>query len=114
TSFLRFADTGSATRITFTTQAVGLGALTALIAASNGLMLAWRTTRQNINTFRQMTIRPAQAWWQRAYLDLLLLISASYVLYTLHQQGGLVTGVDTPFSDPLTFAGPTLFALGLV
>ena len=36
------------------------------------------------------------------------------MLYTLEQRGGLVTEADTPFSDPLAFAGPTLFALGLV
>lgn len=112
-SFLRFDGTSSVQSVVITPQGIALSALTGLAAASSGLVMAWRTTRQNINTFRQTAARPAQAWWQRAYLDMLLLIPAGYVLYTLWQQGGLVTDAETPFSDPLTFVGPTLFALGM-
>jgi len=114
TSFLRFSGASTTARIALTPSALGLGALTGLIAASSGLAMAWQSTRQNLASLGQVTQRPGKAWWQRAYLDLLLLIPASYVLYTLEQRGGLVTEADTPFSDPLAFAGPTLFALGLV
>jgi len=114
TSFLRFSGASATARIALTPSALGLGALTGLIAASSGLAMAWQSTRQNLASLGQVTQRPGKAWWQRAYLDLLLLIPASYVLYTLEQRGGLVTEADTPFSDPLAFAGPTLFALGLV
>jgi putative ABC transport system permease protein len=111
-SFLEVDTNAPILDITFTTEALMTGIITGLIAASSGLFLAWRTTRQNINSFRQQSVRGGKAWWQRAYLDMLILIPAGYVLYTLNQQGGLTTGADTPFADPLTFIGPTLFALG--
>ncbi len=111
-SFLRFDSASSVSSVVLTPSALMLSAITGLAAASSGLFLAWHMTRQNINAFRQSTIRAGKAWWQRAYLDILLLIPAGYVLYTLRQKNGLVTSADTPFSDPLTFVGPTLFALG--
>jgi len=43
----------------------------------------------------------------------MMLFPAGYVLYTLWQRGGIVANAATPFSDPLTFVGPTLFALGM-
>ncbi len=113
TSFLRFDGVGDPLVAVITAQAVGAGAATGLLAASSGLFLAWRTSAQTINSFRQTTARAGKAWWQRAYLDLLLLLPAGYVLYTLWAQGGLVTQADNPFGDPLTFVGPTLFSLGL-
>ncbi|MBC7809937.1 MAG: ABC transporter permease [Burkholderiales bacterium] len=113
TSFLRFDGTDAPLTVTFTAQAIGAGAFTGLLAASSGLWLAWRTTSQTITSFRQNAARAGKAWWQRMYLDVLLLIPAAYVLYTLWQQGGLVTQADNPFANPLTFVGPTLFSLGL-
>ena len=50
---------------------------------------------------------------QRAYLDILILLPAGYILYTLREEGGLVTDANAAFNDPLAFIGPTLFALGL-
>jgi putative ABC transport system permease protein len=47
------------------------------------------------------------------YLDIIVFIPGCYVLYNLWQKGGLTTAADDPFQDPLTFLGPTLFALGL-
>ena len=112
-SFLRFDDLSSVINIVLTQQTVLIGIGTGLISASSGLYLAWRTTRQNVNSFRQLRGRGGHAWWQRTYLDMLILVPAFYVLYTLFGQGGLTTSADTPFSDPLAFVGPTLFALGL-
>lgn len=111
-SFLELDFSAPVLDVTFTSEAILTGAVTGLIAASSGLFLAWRTTRQNINSFRQQSARGGKAWWQRTYLDLLILLPAGYVLYTLNQQGGLTAEADSPFSDPLTFIGPTLFALG--
>jgi len=113
TSFLRFDDTRSSLTLVFTPQVLLAGAVTALVAASSGLFLAWRAGGQTITRFRQAAGRASRAWWQRMYLDILLLIPACYVLYTLWQQGGLQTTADNPFSDPLTFVGPTLFSFGL-
>ncbi len=112
TSFLEIDTSAPVLGITFTLEAILTGVATGFISASSGLFLAWRTTRQNINSFRQQSVRGGKAWWQKAYIDLLILIPAGYVLYTLNQQGGLTTEADSPFADPLTFIGPTLFALG--
>ncbi len=112
TSFLQFDPTLPLLEITFTEQALAVGLGTALIAASSGLFLAWRSTRQNITSYTRQSARAAQAWWQRTYLDLFALVPGVYVYYTLLQRGGLVTTADNPFGDPLTFLGPTLFALG--
>src|SRR5579859_354617 len=112
TSFLRFDNTDAPLAVTFTPQTVLAGILTALLAASTGLYSAWRTTRQTITSFKQQSARAALAWWQRIYLDVLLLIPAYYVLYMLTRQGGLVSSAEDPFSNPISFVGPTLFALG--
>jgi putative ABC transport system permease protein len=111
TSFLQFDPTAPPLPVILTAQALAAGAVTALIAASSGLLLAWRTTGSTITSFKQQAGRASRAWWQRMYLDILIMIPALYVLYTLWRQGGLVARADDPFSDPLTFLGPTLFSL---
>ncbi len=113
TSFLQFDPDLPPLTIVFTLQTIAAGALTALIATLSGLYLAWRTTGSTITSFRQETARASMAWWQRIYLDVILLVPALYVLYTLWRQGGLVTAAEDPFADPLTFLGPTLFSLSL-
>lgn len=111
-SFLEFNMDELPLSIQFTQQSLLAGAITSLLAASSGLFIAWRTSKQTITSIRQESSTRAP-WWQRAYLDLLFLIPAGYVFYTLREKGGLATSADNPFSDPLTFLGPTLFALGL-
>ncbi len=112
-SFLRFDLPAASMEIVFTPQALAAGTLTGLIAASSGLYMAWRTTRQTITSYKQQAARASKAWWQRMYLDVLLFIPAAYVLFTLQQQGGLVLAAEDAFSDPLVFLGPTLFSLSL-
>jgi putative ABC transport system permease protein len=112
-SFLRFDGVGAPLTPEITPEALLVGGLTALVATSSGLYLAWRSTRQTITGYRRQTVRASRAWWQRMYLDVLLFIPGVYVYYTLTQRGGLVSAADDPFQDPLTFLGPTLFALGL-
>lgn len=111
-SFLRFDFEAEPLDIVFTQPVIVAGALTGAFAASSGLIVAWRTTGQSINEFKRGQARSAKAWWQRIYLDVLLLIPAGYVFYTLSEQGGLSTGAEDPFSDPVVFLAPTLFSLG--
>ncbi|MBN2303431.1 MAG: hypothetical protein JXQ72_03075 [Anaerolineae bacterium] len=111
-SFLNFNADTPPLDIVFTRQALTVGALTGLLAASSGLWMAWRTTGQSINQFKRAQARSGKAWWQRIYLDVILLVPAGYVFYTLQAQGGLSTGAENPFSDPLVFIAPTLFSLG--
>ncbi|MFN8447471.1 MAG: hypothetical protein U0521_02445 [Anaerolineae bacterium] len=112
TSFLQFNGTQNL-NVVFTPQAIAAGAITGLIASSSGLYLSWRSSAQTITGFKQSAARAGKTWWQRAYLDLLLLIPAVYVLYTLWRQGGLTTNADDPFSDPLAFVAPTLFSFSI-
>jgi putative ABC transport system permease protein len=113
TSFLRFSDEAAPIEITYSHQSIFAGAGTSLLAASSGLYLAWRSSGNTVTENRRSMAREGKAWWQRLYLDILLLIPAAYVFYTLYQEGGLETDADNPFADPLTFLGPTLFALGM-
>jgi putative ABC transport system permease protein len=111
-SFLRFDYASAPLDIVFTRQAILAGALTGLLAASSGLFMAWRTTGQSINTYKRAQARSGKAWWQRIYLDLMMLVPAGYIFYSLQAQGGLDAGAQDPFSNPLVFLAPTLFSLG--
>jgi putative ABC transport system permease protein len=113
TSFLRFDNKDEQLIVILTPNAVLTGAFTSLLAASSGLFLAWRSSRQTITSYRAQNARQSQAWWQRVYLDIILMIPAVYVLYTLDNRGGIRAEADNPFADPLTFLGPSLFALGM-
>jgi len=113
TSFLQFDSNAPSLAVVFTPTALLAGIVTALLAASSGLFAAWRATGQSITSFKIQSARARSAWWQRIYLDIMLLVPAYYVLYSLqakHKAGSL--GSSDPFADPLTFLGPTLFALG--
>ncbi|MDQ7024194.1 MAG: ABC transporter permease [Anaerolineae bacterium] len=112
-SFLNFTGVSSVTEIVITREALMIAVATGFITASSGLFLAWQVTRQNINSLKRMSISPSKAWWQRAYLDIMAIVPAIYVLWTLQRQDGIQASADTPFADPLTFVGPTLFAFGL-
>lgn len=112
-SFLDFTGVNSATDIVFSTEAILYGVGAGVVAASSGLFLAWRITIMNINSLKRVNKTSSKAWWQRSYLDFATILMAGYVLYTLVQQDGIDASADTPFSDPLIFVGPTLFALGL-
>jgi len=111
-SFLNFNANTPPLDIVYSQQTIVIGAMTGLLAASSGLYIAWRTTKQSINQFKRAQARSGKAWWQRIYLDVLLLIPAGYVFYSLRAKGGLSTDAKDPFSDPLVFLAPTLFSLG--
>lgn len=111
-SFLDFGGLPNTFDIELTRDALTAGLATSCLAASAGLLLAFRNTTTNIARFKQSSGRAKHPWWQRAYLDLLLLAPGAYVLYTLTRQGGVAVEAESPFTDPLTFIGPTLFSLG--
>lgn len=77
--------------------------------------------QHTIVTYKQEQARTlAPPWWQRAWLDILLLIPAGYGIYLLRQQGsismpGAASG-ESLFENPLLFLVPSLgiFALTLV
>jgi len=77
--------------------------------------------RHTIVTYRQERARSLRPpWWQRAWLDVLLLIPAGYGMYLLRRQGSIALpgtqGMSTdPFQNPLLFLVPALgiFAITL-
>jgi putative ABC transport system permease protein len=101
----------------------GVGAvLLGLIAA---LIPAFIATRRTLVDEQQQSARTLQPpFWQRFYLDVLLLLPPIYGIYQLRQSGGLLLGQaqgsslnsTDPFSNPLLLILPMLlcFALGLL
>lgn len=117
-TFLNFTAHGdvqvTVTRATlrFGLAAIGFGLVTQVVPTLGA-------ARHTIVTYKQeraRTLRPP--WWQRAGLDLLLLVPAAYGTYLLRQQGSLVLPVDgvtfsDPFQNPLLFLVPSLTVLAL-
>lgn len=105
--------------LTQSTLQFGIGAV--LIAFLAQTLPSFGAARHTIVTYKMemaRTLRPP--WWQRAYLDFLLLIPSAYGIYLLREQGsitmpGAVTD-DTIFQNPLLFLIPALgiFSLTLV
>jgi putative ABC transport system permease protein len=94
--------------------------LVVLIFAS--LLPAFGAARYTIVSFKSERARDSRKpFWQRAYLDILLLIPVAYGYVLLSQQGtlailGMGGSAGDPFGNPLLLLAPTLyiFAVGLV
>ncbi len=77
------------------------------------LLPALSSSRHTIISFRlEQSRRLQQPFWQRYFLDLLLVIPAFYGLYLLRQQGAFSSG-EMVFDNPLLFLVPALFCLAL-
>ena len=119
-SFLNFTIEADL-RLVLTQSTLQFGIAAVLIAFLAQTLPSFTAARHTIVTYKMemaRTLRPP--WWQRAYLDILLLIPAAYGIYLLRKQGsismpGTVTD-DSIFQNPLLFLIPALaiFALTLV
>jgi putative ABC transport system permease protein len=79
-----------------------------------GLIPAFMTSRYTIVSFKSERARSgAKPFWQRAYLDFLMMIPIGYGWWMLKQQGSLgiinSQGISDPFNNPLLLIAPTLF-----
>ena len=118
-SFLNFSiESDLRVAMTMSTFRFGLAALAVTLFAQ--VLPSLGAARYTIVSYKQeqsRTIKPP--WWQRAWLDLLLLIPAAYGAYLLQQQGSiaLVGGesgaTGSPFENPLLFLVPALGAFAL-
>ncbi len=91
--------------------AAGVGAVACVI----GLLLPMvPTLRRSIVTYQQAVTRPPQApWWQRWYLDVILLLVGLILLWRLHMHGGIVVGdASRPKVDWLLLLSPLTLLLG--
>lgn len=72
-------------------------------------MGAARRTIVSYRSSQARSLRPP--FWQRAYLDVLLMLAAGYVYFQLRQSGGILLSNDPrrasdPFADPVRFLAP--------
>ncbi len=102
--------------IVFSPQALWYGLIGVGLAIVAMLIPALSASRHTIVTFRWSQARSLRKpFWQRYYLDGLLLIPTIYGWYMLRQQGS-VTGAGqsgNPFFNPLLFLVPALFCFSL-
>lgn len=119
-SFLEFTlATDLRVGMTWGTARLGIVAMAATLIAQ--VMPALEAARHTIVTYKQERARVLRPpWWQRAWLDVLLLIPAGYGAYLLRQQGSAAVSTETlpadPLQNPLLFLAPalSLFALALI
>jgi putative ABC transport system permease protein len=110
-SFLDLSLThGRALLIVFSPQALWYGLIGVGLAILAMLIPALSASRHTIVTFRWSQARSLRKpFWQRYYLDGLLLIPTIYGWYVLRQQGNIATGQGGLLSNPLLFLVPALF-----
>jgi putative ABC transport system permease protein len=116
-SFLNFTLLDDALRVEMTLSTLRFGLIAVAITMVAQVFPSFGASRHTIVTYKREQGRTMRApWWQRAWLDVLLLIPAAYGTYLLRQQGSVaVPGAATgsPFSNPLLFLIPALGALAL-
>ena len=121
-SFLDFSAP-TALDVSLTSVALEFGLVTVALAVFAQLIPALSSARLTIVTYKQDRARQlTPPWWQRAWLDVLLLIPAGYGFYLLRRQGSLTlplpgnTSSVDPFQNPLLMLVPSLgiFALTLL
>lgn len=116
-SFLNFSlDSTLRVQLTSTPLQVGLVAVGVTLLAQ--VIPSIGAARHTIVSYKQELARTvARPWWQRAWLDLLLLIPAVYGIYLVRQQGALFTQAGAAsgdiFENPLLILLPALVALAL-
>jgi len=119
-SFLNFTiDADLRLALSQSVMQFGFAALAVTLIAQ--VVPTFSAARHTIVTYKMEQARTLQApWWQRTYMDVLLLIPAAYGIYLLQQQGGIAlpgqVGGNSLFENPLLFLVPSLgiFALTLV
>jgi putative ABC transport system permease protein len=119
-SFLTFDFTGALPVMT-TLGTLRIGLIVTGLAAIVIVLPVVGSARHTIITYKQERARELRPpWWQRAWLDVLLLIPAAYGTYILRQQGTLAlpgalttTSSEDPFGNPLLFLVPAFAMVAL-
>ncbi len=116
-SFLDVDLTGADVPLALGAQSLTFALIVLAITVIAALIPALVATRRTLVDEQQQAARAVRPpFWQRAYLDVLLLIPAAYGIYQLQTGGSLFQGNADPFSNPLLVLTPVLlcFALGLL
>jgi putative ABC transport system permease protein len=103
-------------RVALTGAALRAGVAAVILAIVAQIVPVITTSRQTIISYKLSQARSLQApWWQRAWLDILLLAITVYGFYTLNQQGSIIaqTVAGDPVQNPLLFWLPALTILAV-
>ncbi len=98
---------------------VRLGLIAVVVAMVAAVIPAIGAARATVVTYKQELARSLRPpFWQRAFLDVLLLVPALYGYYLLKQRGTISflenKGAEgSPFSNPYLFLVPTMFGFAL-
>jgi putative ABC transport system permease protein len=101
--------------VVITAYSVRLGAGAVGLAILTSLIPALGAARFTIVSYKQELARSLRRpFWQRYFLDFVVLVAPLYGYYLLRQQGTISLGGDSgssgnPFQNPLLFLVPTLF-----
>jgi putative ABC transport system permease protein len=96
-------------------SAVQAGLISVGVALLTALLPSFSAVRYTIVSYKQSAARLNRPpLWQRAWLDVLLLIPGVYGLYLVRQQGSVIAaGSSDPLANPLSFLVPSLLVLAL-
>ncbi|MCS7055030.1 MAG: FtsX-like permease family protein [Thermoflexales bacterium] len=110
-SFLVFSGE-PALPVRLNSQAVRFAIAAAVVAFLAALIPALGAAHRTIVSYRASQARSLRPpFWQRAYLDVLLMAAAVYVYFQLRWSGGILLAgdpqrADDPFTDPVRFLAP--------
>jgi putative ABC transport system permease protein len=116
-SFLDITPQAEPLALVVTPESFGYGLVAVLLATVSALAPALVATRRTLVDEQQQAARASKPpFWQRAYLDLLLLVPPAYGIYQLQRTGGIqLAGAQSadPFANPLVMLVPVLLCFGL-
>jgi putative ABC transport system permease protein len=114
-SFLQISENVEPLALVLTPDSLAYGVAAVLLALAAALAPAFAATRRTLVDEQQQAARAIRPpFWQRFYLDLLLLVPPAYGIYQLQRSGGLFFGQGSdPFANPLLMLVPVLLCFGL-
>ncbi len=113
-SFMDFSGS-SDIRVNLTPTAWEAGFIAVIVALLAVLIPAITAARYTIVSYKLERARLRRPpWWQRVWLDVLLLIPVGYGMYMLNKQGSILAiGSNDPLGNPLLFLIPSLAVLAI-
>ena len=104
--------------VVISTYSLRLGAIAIGLAILTSLIPALSAARFTIVSYKQELARSLRRpFWQRYFLDLIILAAPLYGYYLLRQQGTIslrgAGATGNPFQNPLLFLVPTLFIFAM-
>jgi putative ABC transport system permease protein len=117
-SFLDFAPEPDVLRTMVTRDTLRFGIAAVAVGMAAQILPVFGAASHTVVSYKREQARMMRKpWWQRAWLDVLLLFPAGYGAYLLRNQGSVVLVEDSfgsaPFQNPLLFLVPALGILAL-